>query len=232
MAGKLENFEYLVNLSTETLITNDNRVMVILDCNCGEDTYKFFSFSFRLFLRRFYLKIILKNTTSDVESWYGAEELPQITDVEFTHTSQKEVQQKNSGKSGIKLETAPKIELSTEETLELGTTSKTEVSKKYHHQIARVISVGREDNIRWEISKLPHEDFINGHIFKKTRMLNAERSPNAQAEIQLNIPYNGAFISPKKCRDLNEKRVLNIFSLILKREICEQDHRVETVTLP
>lgn len=205
--------------------------MVFLSCACGEDTYKVFNFSFRIFLRRFYIIIDLSNSESDLSSWYASTPLPSRADmeVELTSDSGQESKQKNTGNASFEYPFKTSIGASAEE--ELSKSSKKTLTIKYKDAVDRVSVSGSPSNVRWEVRKLPHEAFIEGIVFKDEKMLNAKSSSIGSASISVNVPRDGVFLSPKNAKNIGETRMMAIFSLVMRREICEQNHAIEDIII-
>lgn len=226
----LNDFKYLINLSAKIQPANDESKMIFLDCVCGDDEYSILGFSFRIFLRRFHLKIDLDHAYSELTSWYAAQPLSHETQIEVSMSEDLSNEHKSEGTGKVGLEAASaSMELSSNKAeTAISTKSK---SLKYNDNIRRVTVSGRNDSIRWEINKLPHESFINGPIFVNEKMLNVTSSEESSGSISISLPVDGVFISPKGSKDVREKRALAIFSLVMRKRLCSHDHTVASLSL-
>ena len=68
-------------------------------------------------------------------------------------------------------------------------------------------------------------------VLNHTKMLSADVCGPASADIVLNIPIDGVYISFYQHKNVGQKRAAAIFALVARRELCEKDHLYQNVEL-
>ncbi|WP_162943896.1 MULTISPECIES: hypothetical protein [unclassified Rhizobium] len=227
----LTEFQYLINISARAQRANDDSTMIFIDCLCGEDECKIYGFHFRIFLSRFYLIIHITGGVSEPSSWYSATPLPHETSIEVEISKDLGDEHKEKGNFKITGEYPWKASLESNSERENTNSSKLSDKIKYQDKAQRISVSGSQNNIRWEIKKLPHESHINGPVFVDQKMADVRPLGGSLANVLLKFPTDGVFMTPKKTKNIREKRVLSIFSLVMRKRLCERDHEGVTLSL-
>lgn len=212
-------FTYLLNGSLTARKSNDSGLSLFATLRCEEDEVSYGPFSVRVFLRRIMLDVHLINgCLSNADPVLGAVQRTHTIDISYELSDISSFLEKTGQTTSANVEVAKPLSLNVSSDLINEQSRSGTETQRYSMTYPLVTFSGGDEFARWSFEAAPQEKYLRGTLLDEARLAKIFGEASNVSGFVV-VPKSGVFTSPSRFSTIREQRRLNIFSLLVRKEI-------------